>query len=73
MTVSERYHSPCPFRGNRKTGVCACVKKRIGDWQYDDADLEQLNTIMTLYHIGLTVEEMNACMCLLPERDLTAV
>lgn len=50
-----------------------CVKKRIGDWQYDDADLEQLNTIMTLYHIGLTVEEMNACMCLLPERDLTAV
>lgn len=53
--------------------MCGAVKKVMGDWQYDDGDLERLSTIMTLHDIGFTVEEVEAYMRLLLEGDHTAV
>lgn len=54
-------------------GLCGAVKKVMGDWQYDDTDLERLSTIMTLHDIGFTVEKVEAYMRLLLEGDHTAV
>lgn len=44
----------------------------MGNWQYDNADLERLSTIMPLHDIGFTVEEVEAYMRLLLEGDHTA-
>lgn len=44
----------------------------MGNWQYDDADLERLSTIMPPHDIGFTVEEVEAYMRLLLEGDHTA-
>jgi len=44
----------------------------MGDWQYDDADLERLSTIMTLHDIGFSVEKVEAYMRLLLEGEYTA-
>ena len=43
----------------------------MGNWQYDNADLERLSTIMPLHDIGFTVEEVEAYMRLLLEGDHT--
>ena len=48
-------------------GLCGAVKKVMGDWQYDDTDLERLSTIMTLHDIGFTTDEVEAYMRLLLE------
>ena len=53
-------------------GLCGAVKKVMGDWQYDDADLERLSTIMTLHDIGFSVEKVEAYMRLLLEGEYTA-
>lgn len=50
-------------------GLCGAVKKVMGDWQYDDTDLERLSTIMTLHDIGFTPEEVERYMRLLLEGD----
>ena len=77
MTIqeaSERYHIPMHIlREYESWGLCGAVKKVMGDWQYDDGDLERLSTIMTLHDIGFTVEEVEAYMRLLLEGDHTAV
>ena len=44
------------------------MKKVMGDWQYDDADLERLSTIMTVHDIGFAVEEVETYMRLLLEQ-----
>ena len=63
MTIqeaSERYHIPMHIlREYESWGLCGAVKKVMGDWQYDDGDLERLSTIMTLHDIGFTVEEVD--------------
>lgn len=48
-------------------GLCGAVKKVMGNWQYDDTDLERLSTIMTLHDIGFTPEEVERYMRLLLE------
>lgn len=48
-------------------GLCGAVKKVMGDWQYDDTDLERLSTIMTLHDIGFTPVEVERYMRLLLE------
>lgn len=77
MTIqdaSERYHIPMHIlREYESWGLCGAVEKVMGDWQYDDGDLERLSTIMTLHDIGFTVEEVEAYMRLLLEGDHTAV
>ena len=50
-------------------GLCGAVKKVMGDWQYDDTDLERLSTIITLHDIGFTPEEVERYMRLLLEGD----
>lgn len=76
MTIqeaSERYHIPMHIlREYESWGLCGAVKKVVGDWQYDDADLERLSTIMTLHDIGFSVEKVEAYMRLLLEGEYTA-
>ena len=76
MTIqeaSERYHIPMHIlREYESWGLCGAAKKEMGNWQYDDADLERLSTIMTLHDMGFAVEEVEAYMRLLLEGDHTA-
>lgn len=71
MTIqeaSERYKIPMHIlRAYESWGLCGAVKKVMGDWQYDDTDLERLSTIMTLHDIGFTTEEVELYMRLLLE------
>ena len=71
MTIqeaSERYQIPMHIlREYESWGLCGAVKKVMGAWQYDDTDLEQLSTIMTLHDIGFTTEEVEVYMRLLQE------
>lgn len=67
--ASERYHIPLHIlRAYERWGLCSAV----GDWQYDDDDLERLSIIMTLHDIGFTPEEVETYMRLLLEKDRTA-
>lgn len=46
-------------------GGCGAVKKVMGDWKYDEQDLERLSLIMTLHDIGFEKEEIEAYMTLM--------
>lgn len=71
--ASERYHIPLHIlRAYERWGLCGAVKKVMGDWQYDDADLERLSIVMTLHDIGFTPEEVETYVRLLLEKDRTA-
>ena len=50
-------------------GLCGAVKQVMGEWQYDDQDLERLSLIMTLHDIGFQKEEVEEYMRLLLEKD----
>lgn len=69
MTIreaSERYQIPMHIlREYESWGLCGAVKKVMGQWQYDDTDLERLSTIMTLHDIGFTSSEVEIYMRLL--------
>ena len=69
MTIheaSERYQIPMELlREYESWGLCGAVKKVMGDWQYDNQDLERLSLIMTLHDIGFTSEEVETYMRLL--------
>ena len=67
--ASRHYCIPSPILDEYESwGLCSAVKKVMGAWQYDDEDLEQLSTIMTLHDIGFTAEEVETYMCLLLEQ-----
>lgn len=53
-------------------GLCEEVKKVMGDWKYDDSDLEKLSLIMTLHDIGFDTAEVRTYMELLLEARDTA-
>lgn len=76
MTIqeaSERYQIPMHIlREYESWGLCGAVKKVMGDWQYDDTDLERLSTIMTLHDIGFTSEEVETYMRLLERENSCA-
>lgn len=76
MTIqeaSERYHIPMHIlRQYEQWGLCGAVKQVMGHWQYDDADLDRLSTILTLHDIGFTAEETKTYMRLLLAGDHTA-
>ena len=68
--ASERYQIPMGvLREYESWGLCGAVKKVMGDWQYDDTDLERLSIIMTLHDIGFSTEEVELYMRLLLEGD----
>ncbi|MBM6871604.1 MerR family transcriptional regulator [Pseudoflavonifractor phocaeensis] len=75
MTIeeaSERYEIPMHIlRTYESWGLCGAVKKVMGDWQYDETDLERLSVIMTLHDVGFTAAEVEAYMRLLLERPHT--
>ena len=75
MTIqeaSQRYQIPMKIlKEYENWGLCGAVKKVMGDWQYDDTDLERLSTIMTLHDIGFTSEEVETYMRLLLEQENT--
>lgn len=75
MTIheaSERYQIPIELlREYECWGLCGAVKKVMGDWQYDDQDLERLSMIMTLHDIGFTSEEVETYMRLLLCKEST--
>ena len=62
MTISEaseRYQIPIEILEEyEKWGLCGAVKKVMGDWQYDDSDLEKLRLIMARHGIGFTADEV---------------
>lgn len=60
--ASERYHIPLSvLQECEGWGLCSAG-------QYDDGDLEQISTIMTLHDVGFTAEEAEAYMRLPPEQ-----
>ena len=73
MTIqeaSERYQIPMHIlREYESWGLCGAVKKVMGQWQYDDTDLERLSIIMTLHDIGFTTDEVEVYMRLLLEGE----
>ena len=76
MTIyeaSEKYQIPIEILHEyERWGLCGSVKKVMGDWHYDDRDLEHLSLIMTLHDIGFTGEEVETYMRLLLEETDTA-
>ena len=75
MTIeeaSEHYHIPIHIlREYESWGLCGAVKKVMGQWQYDDTDLERLSIILTLHDIGFTSGEVEIYMRLLLEQSHT--
>lgn len=75
MTIdeaSERYKIPIEvLKEYESWGLCGEVKKVMGDWQYDDRDLQRLSVIMTLHDTGFSNEEVETYMRLLLEGNST--
>ena len=64
--VSARYLIPKEvLKEYESWGGCNAVKKVMGDWQYDDTDLERLSMIMTLHDIGFDKTEIETYMTLM--------
>lgn len=63
--VSRQYGIPIKILKQYESwGGCGAVKKVMGDWKYDDQDLERLSMIMTLHDIGFEKEEIETYMML---------
>ena len=69
MTIDEVCERDCipksVLEEYEKLGLCSSVKCVMGQWQYDDTDVERLSLIMTLHDVGFTNEEVEAYMGLL--------
>lgn len=64
--ASKRYQIPVKILDAYESwGLCGTVKRGMGAWQYDDQDLERLSTIMALYDMGFTADEVESYMRLL--------
>lgn len=63
--VSRQYMIPRKILEEYESwGGCGAVKKVMGDWKYDEQDLERLSLIMTLHDIGFGKEEIETYMTL---------
>lgn len=59
--ASERYQIPIHILEEYESwDLCGAVKKIMGEWRYDDSDLERLSLIMTLHDIGFRTQEVEA-------------
>lgn len=64
--VCERYCIPQNvLKEYEALGLCSSVKCVMGQWQYDDTDVERLSLIMTLHDVGFTNGEVETYMRLL--------
>lgn len=66
MTIDEAsncYNIPIEILKEYESwGLCCEVKKVMGNWQYDDQDIERLGMIMTLHDIGFSNAEIESYM-----------
>lgn len=73
MTIyeaSKQYNIPIEILKEYESwGLCSTVKKVMGNWQYDNTDLEKLSLIMTLHDIGFDKNEIETYMKLLEQKD----
>lgn len=70
--VCERYNIPVEILKEYESwGLCDAVRDVMGDWQYDDRDLERLSTIMSLHDIGFSIEEVETYIRLLLQGEST--
>lgn len=70
--ASKKYHIPVKILKEYESfGLCEAVKKVMGEWQYDDQDIERLSMIMTLHDIGFDKGEVEAYMRLMLEGEKT--
>ena len=70
--ASQQYRIPVHIlKEYAQWELCGVTKKVMGDWQYDEEDLERFSIIMTLYDIGFTAEEVEIYMRLLLEQKNT--
>lgn len=68
--VSERYRIPLDILKEYESwGLCDT--KVMGDWVYDDQDIEWLDMIMTLHDIGFQKDEAEEYMHLLLKGEKT--
>lgn len=69
MTIDEVCRQYCIPRHileeYERLGLCSSVKCVMGQWQYDDTDIERLSLIMTLHDVGFTNEDVEQYMKLL--------
>lgn len=70
--VSKRYQIPISILDEYESwGLCNVVKIVMGNWQYDEEDLERLSMIMALHDIGFSNEEVKEYMTLLLAQENT--
>ena len=70
--ASAKYNIPIEILDEYESwGLCDEVKKIMGQWHYDDTDLERLSMIMTLHYIGFDNSEVERYMHLLMEGSST--
>ncbi len=70
--ASERYQIPVKILKEYESfGLCEAVKKVMGEWQYDEQDIEKLSMIMTLHDIGFDKGEVETYMHLMMEGEKT--
>lgn len=68
--VSQKYRIPVEVLDEYESwGLCNVVKYVMGEWQYDNQDLERLSTIMALHDVGFSNKEVENYMRLLLETD----
>lgn len=71
--VSKKYNIPVNVLVEyEKWHLCDSVKVVMGDWQYDDEDLDRLSMIMTLHDIGFDEETIEQYMRNLVKEDKSA-
>ena len=69
--ASQHYLIPMDILDEYESwGLCSTVKQVMGQWQYDDQDLERLSLTMALHDVGFDAREVEAYMrLLLEDRD----
>lgn len=66
--VCRKYHIPVEILDEYESwGLCDVVKVVMGDWQYDDQDLERLSIIMALHDVDFAKQEIENYMRVLLE------
>lgn len=64
--ASRQYQIPVSVLDEyERWGLCSSVKKVMGNWQYDDTDIERLGIVMSLHDMGFDAAEIELYMRLL--------
>ena len=61
--ASRQYQIPVSVLDEyERWGLYGAVKKVMGNWQYDDTDIERLGIVMSLHDRDLT-QRKSSCIC----------